>query len=208
MVEAPGTAPGSGLLITQSFIAIVARADPDDGSNIGAAGQELKPCESPLFVDFPVGRRQGTRMFKAEDDIHHLGEGLLACSLRKEEWTHAAHFAAALWLMRYRPDIDPARDMPGLIRRFNESLGGVNSDTTGYHETITQASLRAARGVLDFNAPDVPVFQIANALMASSLGNPNWLLEYWSLARLMSVDARRAWLEPDLKPLPFQGRIR
>jgi len=36
MVEAPGTAPGSGLLITQSFIAIVARASPDDPPNIGA----------------------------------------------------------------------------------------------------------------------------------------------------------------------------
>src|SRR5258706_15397710 len=36
MVEAPGTAPGSGLLITQSFIAIVARANPEDACNIGA----------------------------------------------------------------------------------------------------------------------------------------------------------------------------
>ena len=36
VVEAPGTAPGSGLLITQSFIAIVARASPDDLRNIGA----------------------------------------------------------------------------------------------------------------------------------------------------------------------------
>jgi len=38
MVEAPGTAPGSGLLITQSFIAIVARASPDDLHNIGEGG--------------------------------------------------------------------------------------------------------------------------------------------------------------------------
>ncbi len=127
----------------------------------------------------------------------------MACSLRKEEWTHGAHFAVALWLMRYRPDIDPARDMPGLIRAFNESLGGVNSDTSGYHETITQASLRAARGVYDAYPADVPVWRIANALMKSNLANPNWLLEYWSRDRLMSVEARRAWLDPDLKALPF-----
>jgi hypothetical protein len=142
-------------------------------------------------------------MFTSEDEIHHLGEGLMACSLRKEEWTHAAHFAAALWLMRYRPGTDPARDMPGLIRRFNESVGGINTDTSGYHETITQASLRAARGVLAANPADRPVWRIANALMKTNLGNPNWLLEYWSRDRLMSVEARRAWLEPDLKPLPF-----
>ena len=142
-------------------------------------------------------------IYTSEAEILRIGEGLESCSLSKADWTHAAHFAAALWLMRYRPDLDAARDMPGLIRAFNESLGGVNDDSSGYHETITQASLRAARGVLAANSADVPVYRIVNALMSSNLGNPNWLLEYWSRERLMSVAARRAWLEPDLKTLPF-----
>ena len=60
-----------------------------------------------------------------------------------------------------------------------------------------------ARGVLDAFPPDVPVYRIANALMSGTLANPNWLLEYWSRDRLMSVEARRAWLEPDIKSLPF-----
>ena len=142
-------------------------------------------------------------MFSSEEEIHHLGEGLMACSLKREEWTHAAHFAAALWLMRYRPNLDAAREMPRLIRAYNESTGRVNDDNGGYHETITLASLRALRGVLDANPPEVPIFQIVNALMASTMGNPNWLLEYWSRELLMSVDARRQWREPDLKSLPF-----
>ena len=142
-------------------------------------------------------------MFTCEDDIHRIGEGLVARTLPKAEWTHGAHFAAALWLMRYRPDIVPAHDMPGLIRAYNESVGGVNDDTSGYHETITQASLRAARGVFDAYAADIPVWRIANALLKTQFANPNWLLEYWTRDRLMSVEARRAWLEPDLKPLPF-----
>ena len=142
-------------------------------------------------------------MFTCEEEIHHLGEGLMARSLKKEEWTHGAHFAAALWLMRYRPSLDPVAAMPGLIRAFNESVGGVNSDTSGYHATITQASLRAARGVFDSFPADVPVYRIVNALMKTNLANPNWLLEYWSRDRLMSVEARRALLEPDLKPVPF-----
>ena len=36
------------------------------------------------------------------------------------------------------------REMPGLIRAYNESTGVPNTDTGGYHETITLASLRAA----------------------------------------------------------------
>ena len=142
-------------------------------------------------------------VFASEAEITRIGEGLFACTLPRTEWTHAAHFAAALWLMRYRPELDAAATMPGLIRAYNQSVGRVNDDSGGYHETITLASLRAARGVLDAYPPDMPVHRIVNALMWSSLANPNWLLEYWSRDRLMSVEARRQWVEPDLKSLPF-----
>ena len=142
-------------------------------------------------------------IYSSEAEIIRIGEGVCSCTLPRAEWTHAAHFAAALWLMRYRPDLEPSREMPKLIRAYNESVGRVNDDSGGYHETITLASLRAARGVLDANPPDMPVWRIVNALMASNFANPNWLLEYWSRERLMSVEARRAWLEPDLKSLPF-----
>ncbi|HET7086557.1 MAG TPA: hypothetical protein VFI23_17455 [Rhizomicrobium sp.] len=142
-------------------------------------------------------------VFASEAEILHIGEGLFACTLPRDEWTHAAHFAATLWLMRYRPDLDAAKTMPGLIRAYNQSVGRVNDDSGGYHETITLASLRGARGVLDAYPADMPVWRIANALLSSNLANPNWLLEYWSRERLMSVEARRRWVEPDLKSLPF-----
>ena len=142
-------------------------------------------------------------IFTSEVEILRIGEGLFASTLPRAEWTHAAHFAAALWLMRYRPDLDAAATMPSLIRAYNQSVGRVNDDSGGYHETITLASLRAARGVLGAYPPDMPVWRIANALLSTNLANPNWLLEYWSRERLMSVEARRAWVEPDLKSLPF-----
>ena len=142
-------------------------------------------------------------IYPGEADIIRVGEGFAACTLPRAEWTHAAHFAAALWLMRTRPDLDASREMPRMIRAYNQSVGKTNDDSGGYHETITQASLRALRGVLEANPADMPICRMVNALMASNLGNPNWLLEYWSRDRLMSVEARRHWLEPDLKPLPF-----
>ena len=141
-------------------------------------------------------------IYASEAEIIRLGEGFAACTLPRVEWTHAAHFAAALWLMRYRPDLNLSRDMPRMISAYNESVGRVNDDSGGYHETITQASLRALRGVLDVN-PETPIHQLVNALMASNFGNPNWLLEYWSRDLLMSAEARRQWREPDLKALPF-----
>jgi hypothetical protein len=143
------------------------------------------------------------RNFSSEDEIHRIGRGLIDRSLPKGEWTHAAHFAAALWLMRYRPELDLPRRMPDLIRAYNEATGVANTPTGGYHETITQASLRAARAELARHSSSTPVFEIANALMASALGRSDWPLAYWSRERLFSPEARRCWCDPDLRALPF-----
>ncbi len=92
--------------------------------------------------------------------------------------------------------------MPEFIRAYNEATGGANTETSGYHETITQASLRAARAFRVERA-HLALFEVCNALMASPLGKSDWILAYWSRQRLFSVEARRAWVEPDLEPLPF-----
>jgi hypothetical protein len=140
--------------------------------------------------------------FTTDAEIAAIGRGVLELSLPKSRWTHAAHFATALWLISRRPDLDASIAMPGMIRAYNEATGVANTDTEGYHETITQASLFAARSFLLQN-PMRSLFKTCNALMASPLGKSDWLLGYWSRALLFSVKARRGWVEPDLKPLPF-----
>lgn len=141
--------------------------------------------------------------FCTATEIERIGRGLVDRSLPKREWTHAAHFAAVLWLLRHRGEPDVALEMPRLIRAYNEATGVANTDTGGYHETITLASIRAARSVLDRHGESAPLHAIANDLLASELGRSDWLLRYWSRTRLFSVEARRLWIEPDLKPLPF-----
>jgi hypothetical protein len=140
--------------------------------------------------------------FNSDDEIAAIGRGVLDLSLPKPRWTHAAHFAAALWLISRRPDLDAARAMPGFIRAYNEATGVANTDTEGYHETITQASLRAAHSFLRED-PQRSLFATCNALMASPFGKSDWLLQYWTRPRLFSVEARRRWVDPDLRPLPF-----
>ncbi len=141
--------------------------------------------------------------FASEAEIAEIGEGLIACDLPKERWTHAAHFAATVWILKRRPDLDPARDMPGLIARYNESRGGRNTDTEGYHETITQASIRATRAHLAAAAPNAPLHETVNALLDSPLGRPDWIFRYWSRDVLMSPAARRSWVAPDALALPY-----
>jgi hypothetical protein len=139
--------------------------------------------------------------FASDAEIERIGLGLLNRSLPKPEWTHAAHFAAAFWLLRH-PTLCAQRDMPGLIRAYNEATGVANTDTTGYHETITLASLHVAREWLA-HRPAVRLQEALNELMLSNYGRSDWLLVHWSRPVLFSVPARRTWVAPDLQPLPF-----
>jgi hypothetical protein len=70
-------------------------------------------------------------MFTTETEIVTIGEGLLARTLPKPAWTHPAHFAAAVWLIRCRPDLPAHIHMPGSIRAYNEATGLVNTLLAG-----------------------------------------------------------------------------
>jgi hypothetical protein len=140
--------------------------------------------------------------FHSDEEVATIGRGLLDRTLPKTMWTHAAHFAAVLWLIHCKPELEAHLEMPHLIRAYNEAIGGTNTDSSGYHETITQASIRAARAFLSA-APPQAIFVTCNALLRSRLGEPDWLMEYWTRERLFSVEARRAWVEPDIRGLPF-----
>jgi hypothetical protein len=138
------------------------------------------------------------RLFECDADIRRIGEGLLARTLPKEYWTHEAHLAACTWIVRDRADIVPERDMPAIISRYNESVGGVNSDTEGYHETITQVFIRGVRDHLGEVGREIQLVDAVNALLLSERGRRDWPLRFYTRERLISVEARRGLVEPDL----------
>jgi hypothetical protein len=142
------------------------------------------------------------RIFASDAEIEHLGERFLARALPKAEWTHEAHLATTTWLLLRRPDIDVDRELPELIRRYNESVGGVNSDSEGYHETITRVFLSGVRLFLAEAGRTEPLHELVNALLLSPTGRRDWPLRFYSRERLLSVEARRAFISPDLATLP------
>ena len=142
------------------------------------------------------------RLFTTDAEIEHIGEGLLARTLPREEWTHEAHLAATTYLLLKRPDIDIDRQLPDIIRKYNESVGGVNSDTEGYHETITRVFLRGVRLFLAEADLKEPVHELVNELLLSPMGRRDWPLRFYSPQRLFSTEARRTMVRPDLATIP------
>jgi hypothetical protein len=71
-----------------------------------------------------------------------------------------------------------------------------------YHETVTVFWLRRVRAYLERAAPGLNRAEMTNAL-ADLCGNSRLVFDYYSKELLDSDSARRAWVEPDLKPLDF-----
>jgi hypothetical protein len=78
----------------------------------------------------------------------------------------------------------------------------VNSDTQGYHETITRLFLLGVRLFLTQAGRREPLFELVNGLLLSPMGRRDWPLRFYSSERLFSVEARRHFVDPDLRPLP------
>lgn len=137
--------------------------------------------------------------FSTDPALAAVADGVIARTLPKEAWTHAAHFACAVWIVMRRDDLIAERYLPSLIRAYNESTNTPNTDTGGYHETITQASLIAVRAAVAEG--DSPA-EVLRRLLDGPCGRSDWLLTHWTRERLFSVEARRDWVAPDLAPLP------
>jgi hypothetical protein len=136
------------------------------------------------------------RLWPHDEAIRSVGARFLARTLPKAEWTHEAHIATTAWILIERPDIMPERDLPDLIRRYNESAGGVNSESEGYHETITQLFIHTLRAALA-GGEGQGLAERVNALLLAPEGRRDWPLRFYSPELLFSKEARLGWVEPD-----------
>ena len=132
------------------------------------------------------------------EDIAAFIRDFEARRLPKARWTHQAHLLAGLWYLSKHPPHDALDILRERIRAHNESVGTANTDSSGYHETITRLYLDgiAAHRARHHDAS----FQDSLLLLLSGpLADRNWPLTYYSRGRLFSVTAHREWVEPDLQ---------
>ena len=138
------------------------------------------------------------------DQVDDFAARFQACAIPESAWTHAAHMVVGLWHV-HRNGVDEALTrLRAGIRRLNESHGGVNSETRGYHETITVAYARLLGQFLEAE-PRAPLPDRVAALLDSPLAVKRMLLAFYSSDLLMSTTARAQWVEPDLAPLELSA---
>ena len=139
-------------------------------------------------------------IINSDKDIKSILNGICELTLPKLKWTHEAHFAAALAILS-DPKYDAFNDMPHIIRSYNTATGVRNSDSEGYHHTITIASLYATEAILTEGHPSL--ITALRRILAAEYGQSNWMLKYWSKNLLFSANARKYWVDSDVNLLPF-----
>lgn len=127
--------------------------------------------------------------------------GFEAGILPKAEWTHAAHVAAAAYYLHGSSVASVLPLMRARISAFNLAVGGANTPTSGYHETLTHFWLLI---VAEFLRQNPPASKLAAARHAvATFGEARALHTlYYSGDVVQDSAARRAWRAPDLLPIP------
>ena len=100
-------------------------------------------------------------------ELEDLAARFASCTLPKEEWTHQAHLTVGMWhVERYGADAALERLRTG-IRRLNDSHGTPNTESRGYHETITRAYVMVLAEFLAACPDEMPLAERVTRLLAS-----------------------------------------
>ena len=130
------------------------------------------------------------------EELETLAADFQARALPKAQWTHEAHLAVGAWHVHRYGTADAIDRLRAGIRRLNESHGTANTDTGGYHESVTVAYVAVIAAFLDRTRP-VSIAEGVQALLSSPLARKDALLTFYSREVLFSVRARREWVPPD-----------
>ncbi len=122
------------------------------------------------------------------------------CTLPKERWTHEAHFIMAFWYCLQYPLPTAVHKIRDGIKKYNVGVGGQNTDSSGYHETITLFYISAIANFIIANGITELSTHHINGLLQQPFIARDYAYRFYTKEQLTSVEARRIWIEPKLQP--------
>ena len=137
---------------------------------------------------------------KTEAEIDDFIAAFEAGTLPKARWTHGAHLlTGACYVHRFGESAATDR-MRTCVRRYNEAVGGQNTETSGYHETVTVAWIKLLAKLLRESKP-IGRAEFAHLAVERFQHDRGILRRYYDFDVVNSVDARKRWIPPTLAPL-------
>ena len=137
-----------------------------------------------------------------QDRLDALLEAFLGLRLPAEQWTHHAHLLVGTMLARRLPETELLPTLRRAISAHNLASGGQNTETAGYHESIT-AFYAAALSAFARATADLTMTEAARLLLAGPLADRRIVTRAYDPATLATVRARldqAPWDREDFDP--------
>ena len=131
-----------------------------------------------------------------KQEISKLVKQFTDKSLPKSEWTHQAHIVVAFW-HNWQLDFENAfEQVKAKIIAYNEAVGTENTDTAGYHESLTRFWMILTNNYIIDNKHQTLALACTTFLKQKQ-ALKTIPLEYYSQEKLFSIQARKEWVNGD-----------
>jgi hypothetical protein len=147
---------------------------------------------------------ESVNYYKSDDEIEALVRGFEDCSTLPSQFNHRAHLVVALsYLHLSRLTVREATERMRVgLYRFLDHYG---EDRQVYNETITLFWIKLVHSFLERANLSRPLADIANE-MIEACGNSQLIYGYYTKERLSSDEAKKEWIEPDVKGIRDEER--
>ena len=137
-------------------------------------------------------------------DHQGLLQQLETLALPEADFNHDAHLLAAWAYRRRYPAREAAARCAHALSRYAMAKGAAHK----YHHTLTMAVLAILYSRLDARPELLEDWSAFLASCPDVRGDlPSLLRQHYSEEKLQDETARKAFVEPDLKPLPASGML-
>lgn len=114
--------------------------------------------------------------------------------LPKDAWTHEAHLITCWVALKDRTPAETLAFLRHSIMTHNCGIGIRNTETSGYHESLTVYYVTA---VHQANAATLEeLYEVPSCGRKAPL-------DYWTREVLFDTEARLGWVAPDVQELPW-----
>lgn len=133
-----------------------------------------------------------------ESEIDAFIAAFEAGTLDKSRWTHSAHIlTGACYVHSFGEAVAIAR-MRERVSAFNLAVGGKNTSTSGYHETITVFWIKL---IAAHHSPEESRVDFAHRAVRDLAANRNIYADFYDFDPVASTEARHIWIAPNLRNL-------
>jgi hypothetical protein len=120
-------------------------------------------------------------------------------TLPKARWTHAAHLLTGACYVHALGEAAAIARMRERVSAYNIAVGGRNTSTSGYHETVTVFWIKLLAAYLAKRSSARATF--AHDAVREFGENRTIYRDFYSYDVIASTEARLAWRPPDLRPI-------